>query len=147
MKRNDPTFDSFQEKYPNLFKEYPRCGFYVGKGWLPLLHTLCTVIESTITNLPEEIRGEIYCDQVKEKFAGLRFSMNQTTPFINGAIALAESISFSICEDCGAAGHRRTGGWHRTLCDHCHFIAQEHNKAIVKKFDEQVKNKRAGKIK
>jgi hypothetical protein len=32
-------------------------------------------------------------------------------------IAMAESMSYRICEECGDRGKMRGGGWVRTLCD------------------------------
>jgi hypothetical protein len=110
-------FNLFQSKYPTLFREHPRSGFSLPDGWDKLVHGLCFILEHKIMNLPEEIRGEVYCSQVKEKFGGLRFYMNQETPYISGAIALAENMSFHICERCGEKGSRRSGGWVVTLCE------------------------------
>lgn len=57
------------------------------------------------------------CEQVKEKFGGLRFYHVNGDEFVMGAIALAEKMSYTICEECGAASKTRGGGWVRTLCD------------------------------
>lgn len=57
------------------------------------------------------------CEQVKEKFGGLRFYHVNGDEFVMGAVALAERMSYTICEECGNAGRRRGGGWVRTLCD------------------------------
>lgn len=109
--------EAIQKKYPNLFKENPRCGFYVGEGWLPLLEHLCPILEYQILSLPPEEQKEYYVSQVKEKFGGLRFYMNKETPYMSGAISLAENMSFSICEMCGKSGVRRGGGYVQTLCN------------------------------
>jgi hypothetical protein len=114
---NNDKFKAFQQKYPNLFKEYPRSGFALDAGWESLVHSLCIVLEHHIVQLPEEVRKNICCAQVKEKFGGLRFYMTQETPYIDGAIAMAESMSFHTCDKCGAPGERRSGGWIRTLCE------------------------------
>jgi hypothetical protein len=110
-------FADYQKKYPNLFREHPRSGFEAGPGWEKLIDTLCSVLERDILHLPEEVMADVYCDQVKEKFGGLRFYMSQSTPHMDGAISLAESMSFHICEDCGMPGQLRIGGWYRTLCN------------------------------
>lgn len=112
-------FEDFQKNYPNLFKEYPRSGFALNVGWVTLVNTLCRILEKHISSLPEEIRGEIYCAQVKEKFGGLRVYMNHKTDYINGAISMAEGMSFKICEVCGLPGNPRNGNWIKTLCDKC----------------------------
>lgn len=74
-------------------------------------------------------------DQVKEKFGGLRFYFHfeqnpdavdvdkeytdEICKEIRGAVDFAESLSFKICEECGAPGKIRGGGWVRTLCEPC----------------------------
>ena len=73
-------FKEFQQKYPNLFRTYPRSGFSVEPGWEGLVHHLCNVLENHIEGLPQEIRPDVTCAQVKEKFGGLRFYMTQETP-------------------------------------------------------------------
>lgn len=123
----NPKFDPWQKKYPNLFKEYPRSGFYAGAGWEALLHNLCSILEAAILQMPNEIRGGIYCVQVKEKFGGLRFYLSQETPYLSGAIAMAESMSHCICEQCGKPGKLRPGSYIQVLCDP-HFKAKEKKK-------------------
>jgi hypothetical protein len=126
MSQNE-KIEEIQKKYPNLFKESPRCGFYVGDGWLPLVENLCAIIENHLKYLAPDIdQKEIFVSQVKEKFGGLRFYMNQETPYISGAIAMAESMSYSICETCGKPGKRCGGGYIVTLCE-------EHDKERKKK--------------
>jgi len=85
---------------------------------MPLVTNLCSILHNHLEHsVPEEIRGEMYVAQVKEKFGGLRFYMNQETPYMSGAIALAESMSYKVCETCGLLGSVRSGGYVRTLCD------------------------------
>jgi hypothetical protein len=110
-------FEDYKKKYPNLFKTYPRSGFDVAPGWEVLVESLCDTLEWHIKNLPEEIQGGIECAQVKEKFGTLRFYMTQETPYISGAISMAEHMSAHICETCGLPGKIRVGGWTLTLCD------------------------------
>lgn len=119
LKKEREKTAALRAKFPLLFKgDGPRSGMSVGKGWNGLIENLCHILSDYLEHsVPEEIRGEMYVVQVKEKFGGLRFYMNQETPYITGAIALAESMSFQICEQCGAPGKPRTGGWVRTLCE------------------------------
>lgn len=120
-------FEKLISNYPNLFKGQPRSGFYVGSGWFNLIDNLCSTLDHHVKYLPEELKGDIYVVQVKEKFGGLRFYMNQSTPFMDGAISLAEGLSYSICEECGAPGQRQPGGYIQVLCDK-HYKAREKNK-------------------
>jgi hypothetical protein len=126
----------FLDDYPNLFREFPRSGFDVGEGWYPLLHELCHTLEPHIESLPEEIRSQLYVVQIKEKFGGLRFYMQSETPYMRGAIAVAERMSYLLCEHCGNKGTRRSGGWIRTECDDCYREEQMRRENIARKFRE-----------
>lgn len=105
----------FISHYPKTFKslKYTECD----DGWFSLLNALCVVIESEIDQLPSELQGDFHAVQIKEKFGALRFYMNRTTPIISGAIAMAEHMSYFVCEECGNLGQLHTTGWAKTLCD------------------------------
>ena len=64
-------------------------------------------------------REGVEIHQIKEKFGGLRFYVGPASDSLLNAIEDAESLSFTICEDCGEPGKTRGGGWIRTLCDGC----------------------------
>ena len=117
--KKDPKVIELTEKYPLLFKEgCLQVGFHLPAGWEALVGSLCHTIENQLEHfVPEEIRGEIYVVQIKEKFGTLRVYLNQSTPYIDGAIELAEALSYKICEMCGNSGTLRQGGYVRTLCD------------------------------
>lgn len=126
-------------KYPKIFKHrngtiQETCmawGFAHGDGWFDIIDTLCGIIQhhanikrkqEPYASLTEEEFDEIHqpvAAQVKEKFGGLRFYCDNTDEYIQGAITLAESMSYRTCEVCGVAGTKRSGGWVRTLCDAC----------------------------
>lgn len=61
--------------------------------------------------------------QVKEKFAGLRFYYEPGTddPVVaqqmKELVDAAEAASFKLCESCGQPGTLRDDGWWATLCD------------------------------
>ena len=63
------------------------------------------------------IIDQVTVDQVKEKFGGLRFYYTGGDDKIRGMVGMAESLSAITCEECGAPGDQRQGGWIRTLCD------------------------------
>lgn len=55
--------------------------------------------------------------QIKEKFGTLRFYLTSGTEEMWKIVHEAENKSCKICEECGAPGKRRGGGWILTLCD------------------------------
>ena len=80
----------------------------VGKGWHPLVLPLIEQCEAE----------DVKVFQVKEKFGGLRFYTDgNTSEKLNHAIDSAEVACAKTCEECGAPGTLRTGGWLKTLCD------------------------------
>jgi len=56
--------------------------------------------------------------QVKEKFGGLRVYYYGGNEYTRGLIGMAESLSYSVCEECGTTKdvHVFNLGWIRTLC-------------------------------
>jgi hypothetical protein len=70
---------------------------------------------SGVTIPPEVTQVEV--QQIKEKFGGLRFYYSGGNDEIQGMVTMAESWAGVACEECGAIGERRSGGWIRTLCD------------------------------
>lgn len=70
--------------------------------------------------LQEEV--DIYVAQIKEKFGGLRFYINNGNDEIYEIIHEVEDESFSICEYCGNEGElRRNRSWLKTLCNECNL--------------------------
>jgi hypothetical protein len=84
--------------------------FTVGEGWFPL-------IKSLIEDLIALGWNKQVC-QVKEKFGGLRFYINNGSDEIFDRIRKAEDDSLDICEKTGNPGSLRNhNGWLVTLCD------------------------------
>jgi hypothetical protein len=54
--------------------------------------------------------------QVKEKFGTMRLYVDNSNPYVNGLIDMAEAMSEVTCEVCGSPGKTYTMGWHKTLC-------------------------------
>jgi hypothetical protein len=113
-----------EERYPKIF-EGRYGGFSCGPGWYPILEKLCANIQSHIDWKNEQFekysRGEavpqVVAAQIKEKFGGLRFYYDGGDDVVRGMVRMAEAWADSSCEDCGAPGRQRNGGWIRTLCD------------------------------
>lgn len=84
--------------------------FEIESGWYPLVKEL---IEDLIA-----LGWDKQICQIKEKFGGLRFYINNGSDEIFDRISKAERESYKICEVTGQPGELRTDiGWHRTLCE------------------------------
>ncbi len=84
--------------------------FECGPGWYSLIQEL---IEDLIN-----LGWNKQTTQVKEKFGGLRFYINEGSKEIHDRVIKAEIKSYSTCEKCGSSGEaRRDIGWISTLCD------------------------------
>lgn len=111
-------------QYPKMFSK-PYGGFAVGEGWWPIIEALCGQIDHYVTwkNQQHEKYGrgegcpEVTVSQIKEKFGGLRFYYDGGDERVYGMVAMAEAWASHACEECGAPGKTRSGGWIRTLCD------------------------------
>jgi hypothetical protein len=67
--------------------------------------------------------------QAKEKFGGLRFYLLNEPPELHAIIQQAENQSYKTCEQCGAPGKARNGGWIKVLCDE-HAQGREANEDL-----------------
>ena len=83
-------------------------GFECGDGWFSLLLEAATELEA--------LDLDIKATQVKEKFGGLRFYLDQQPHAADQIIRRAELRASQECEDCGARGQRGGNGYIRTLC-------------------------------
>ena len=106
-------------------------GFSHGDGWYNIIEAACRNIQNHIdwkrkqepyASMTDEEFDEIHqpvAAQVKEKFGGLRFYVDNSDDYVRGVIAMAESMSYRTCEDCGAPGKQSGKGWIKTVCDTC----------------------------
>jgi hypothetical protein len=128
MNRDMDEYDAFEqrmkEKYPKMFSQ-SYGGFAVGPGWWPILEALCDQIHHHVewkqNQLEKYQRGEgcpdVVVTQIKEKFGGLRFYYDGGDNTVDGMVRMAESWAHRSCEECGAPGKSREGGWIKVLCD------------------------------
>lgn len=116
----DAFTKSMEEKYPKMFSQ-PYGGFAVGKGWWPIIESLCANIQSHTdwwnkNHEKHPIVEQVVVEQVKEKFGGLRFYYEGGDDQISGMVRMAEAWAGHSCEECGAPGKLGGQGWIRTLC-------------------------------
>jgi hypothetical protein len=120
--------------YPKMFAQ-PYGGFAVSTGWWPIIESLCANIQSHIdwrVKQGQDI-AQVEVNQIKEKFGGLRFYYSGGDDEISGMVRMAEAWADVACEECGAAGKRRSGSWIRTLCD-------RHEEERLKRMKERFNN-------
>ena len=110
--------NKMETAYPKMFADRYG-GFAVGAGWYPILEALCANIQSHIDwrNRESETVPQVVVEQIKEKFGGLRFYYQGGDEQVHGMVRMAEAWAANCCEECGAPGKSRNGGWIRTLCD------------------------------
>lgn len=120
--------EELQEK---LFKRFPKIfeernneksllnfrGIECGDGWFDLIWKLCEGIEAIYKKEKIEIKTRAL--QVKEKFGGLRFYINDySNEEVSNLIYNFEDMSFRVCEKCGStASVVIINGWIFTLCE------------------------------
>ena len=140
----DQEFSEYQIFAKRMEEKFPKMlagkygGFAVSKGWWPILEKLCANIQHHIDwkNRETEVIPQVVVEQIKEKFGGLRFYYQGGDEYIHGMVTMAESWADSACEECGAIGTRRSGGWIRTLCD---AHEAEHQKRLAEREEEYAK--------
>ena len=109
------------DDFPNLYKQKDlppiqslMCfGFECGDGWFDLL---CKLSEKLSKDHPE-----VEAVQVKEKYGGLRFYINNGSDKAYDLIDEAAAESYGTCENCGTKQNvtQNEVGWILTLCDNC----------------------------
>lgn len=104
------AFKPLLERFPTALSNV-YCFAECGPGWLPAIIPVLELCE----------RDGVRVAQIKEKFGTLRISVDDGTEDVYAAIREAESIAARTCEECGAPGVLRRGGWLKTLCDECHL--------------------------
>ena len=99
----------------------PRCGFYVGPGWLP-------IVDRALGRLVEAgwDRG---LEQVKQKFCQLRIYLSCSLGYVEDGkwypndlgkiVNEAADECDRVCEVCGGERESKGGGWGLAACNAC----------------------------
>jgi hypothetical protein len=129
-------YDAFvkhlETTYPQMFAgKYG--GIECAAGWWPIIASLCAGIQHHIDwkNRQSELVPQVTVAQIKEKFGGLRFYYDGGDDVINGMVRMAEAWAGHACEECGAPGERRSGGWIKTLCSTHHNLRESRKQSGV----------------
>lgn len=122
----DDKTAELKKKYPEIFSDdfYFECN----DGWFDLIDGLCYKLQSYIDDF-DNIE-QIIAGQVKEKFGGLRFYLNEGgDDYIYSLIKEAESSSVKTCEECGEPGKvQKLGCWLMCRCPTCFSQTEEARK-------------------
>jgi RNA polymerase-binding transcription factor DksA len=109
----------YKDMYGDMRTTCMAFGISCGPGWFKLIYDLSEKLEAIAKAQPDD-ENRLKAEQVKEKFAQLRFYTNTSSPEIEALIQAAEDESATICEQCGAPGTiRNLKGWLRVRCDAC----------------------------
>lgn len=111
-----------------LMDRHLRCDRCAAKSWLGLLgpgervrgcgegwHN--PILFAALRCLAIDDRFRI--DDIKEKYGDLSFYAGGSQSACGVLTDWVERISGTLCEQCGAAGEMRDGGWIKCLCDQC----------------------------
>lgn len=112
-------------KYPKIFSEdfYFECD----DGWFDMLDELCFKVQSYVDDFDNV--NQAVAAQVKEKFGGLRFYIDDGDDYIYNLINEAENKSHVICEACGQPGSiKKLGHWLMCRCQTCFARDEEARK-------------------
>jgi hypothetical protein len=115
------------ERFPNLYRDMYGdkrstamvWGICCERGWWPTIETMSEKLEALIIQLPEEERQLCKAVQIKQKFGGLRCSLDNSTEEMRAVIREAEALCDKTCEDCGQPGELRQYGWWKVMCQTC----------------------------
>ena len=114
------------EKYPKIFanrhgdktKTAMCWGFECRDGWYNLIDSLCSHLQwNTDRNSHTGKYPQVVAAQVKEKWGGLRFYVEEASDVQYAVIAFAEALSLRTCDMCGSPGKPAGGGWISVRCD------------------------------
>ena len=120
--RQDPQ-EALYRKHPAIFrqKDLPETvtcmcrGIECDDGWYVIIDSLCCVLEAHAALAGHPVVAAV---QVKQKFGTLRFSVDDSCPWCEGAVEFAEIVSGHVCEASGRPGTAVVRkGWCRTLAD------------------------------
>jgi len=136
---SDLEFQEYDAFVKHLETTYPQmfAGQYGGiecaAGWWPIIASLCASIQHHIDwqNRQSPVVPQVTVAQIKEKFGGLRFYYDGGDNEISGMVTMAAAWASHACEECGAPGTSRGGGWIKTLCDTHHNLRESRKQSGV----------------
>ena len=139
------TFEDLIEKYPKIF-ELMNDGYYrissdIPTQWIYIVDQLCYSMQNRIDNVTiyggefkMTVPPQIVCEQVKEKYGGLRFYTHGGDKEMEGMISMAEDMCWNTCEECGS--HENLGTTTGYMIRKCEICANKVSNNLKWKKDE-----------
>lgn len=148
----DYKIDEMQNRFPYQFQDHFHYQF--PNGWINLFGIACCLLDELLEShglntKPQKAEFFKGWAQVKSKFAGARMYTHSvssntypvTARAFRELIEQAESLSYEICERCGARGQSRSiDGWHLTACQK-HFEERKQTRDMFKHHVRQSKER------
>lgn len=107
----------FRTAFPLLFGGRRIISLDAGAGWRFLLWNLCLSLEAYARAQVANGEQPVRIVQIKQKFGGLRFYLDDGDQATRAMVAAAEEVAEVTCEACGApAKPKRINGWISTFC-------------------------------
>lgn len=119
----DKLYTDFPELFGKLINDNDH--IWCPDGWFDMIYNLSTDINNIRKSLLTITNSDYQVVQIKEKFSGLRYYMNGSTPEMNELIFQVENRSYNICGSCGNhKGPRKPTEtlWGKNICDTCSMI-------------------------
>jgi hypothetical protein len=106
------------DDHPLLFRHVTH--LEINNGWLPLVYELSSKIETIIKQMDVDHQKLYFAEQVKEKYATLRFYMSTSNKEIDEIIAHYTKVAQKTCECCGSIGKLdKRANWLSIRCEDC----------------------------
>lgn len=126
-KEANSSAEELYVSYPIVMRHKPYLS--IGLGWHALLEELCfkleKLCEADVKLHASAVSDPPYIFSMKEKYGELNITVfgSLESPGLNeqvfNLVLKYESLSSSVCEQCGREGKPTSGGWIKTLCkDH-----------------------------
>jgi len=136
--------DKLFEAFPLIFaeKDLPpqktcMCwGITCGDGWYDLIWNLCASLQERADSrlIPQPVAA-----QVKEKFGGLRFYLNNSNEITRKLVADAEEAAWNTCVNCGSTEDiDTTNRYISRLCPPCFLTVEDRRAALWAAYEAEL---------
>ena len=126
MKTEEELYKKYSKIFPLMSDPYYSISSGIPSAWLETVDWMCEAIQNHVDGHVTWRNGEkikcpqVVCEQIKEKFGGLRFYYHGGDDQVAGMVYMAETILWNTCEYCGSHEEiETTKGWITRVCKKC----------------------------